>query len=678
MPDKYVGTEALNELVSKIKDLLNLKQDVLTFDTTPTSGSTNPVTSGGIYNAISGIVVNDGTLTITVNNTSAGTFSANQSSNNTINIPVPTTTSQLTNNSGFITNTVNDLVNYYTKSETYTKTEVANLIAGITTVTFQIVQTLPTADASTYFNTSKVIYMLQQSGGKTGDYYQEYITVRTGTDPNYTYSWELIGDTKIDLSGYVPTSRTIAGVDLVDNITKSELLTALNVEDGAQVNKIEIVKVNGSTLTIDTTDNSVNITVPVNLSDLQDDATHRLVTDTQISTWNAKQDAITGAASTITSNNLTTGRVVISNSSGKIDTSSITTTKLGYLTDVTSNIQSQINSKQDTLTAGSNITITTVDNNLTISATDTTYSSLPAASGGTSVSLVTTGEKYTWNSKATTADIENAFAGRILELDILDIMTAQQAAALMTPVVQAQTAPVTVIETLSTTITSTQLDGKDIIKLNLEDINYVAEIIFYRGVEGTGLNSNYTATIQAHDSSTGYFANNTFVLQGIGGAISSIALYIQPNLYVEKIGSASLTTTAQTLSAAVNELDSGKQDNMTAITTSEVDALFPELATGYTVSFADVTGSQSTNVAYGYIQYSTDSGATWNSCPLNSSLLNNIEKIRFKWNAIIDFISIATTNTHTAGQVLASGSNVTTVDYTLSADTTYYCYYEYD
>lgn len=35
----------------------------------------------------------------------------------------------------------------------------------------------------------------------------------------------------------------------------------------------------------------------------------------------------------------------------------------------------------------------------TINLTDTTYSSLAAASGGTAVSLVTTGEKYTWNNK---------------------------------------------------------------------------------------------------------------------------------------------------------------------------------------------------------------------------------------------------------------------------------------
>ena len=64
---------------------------------------------------------------------------------------------------------------------------------------------------------------------------------------------------------------------------------------------------------------------------------------------NGKQTTITGAASTVVSNNLTTGRVVISNSSGKIAVSSITDTKLGYLTDVTSNIQSQINGKQDTI-----------------------------------------------------------------------------------------------------------------------------------------------------------------------------------------------------------------------------------------------------------------------------------------------------------------------------------------
>ena len=57
-----------------------------------------------------------------------------------------------------------------------------------------------------------------------------------------------------------------------------------------------------------------------------------------------KQDTVTGAASTITSSNLTPDRALLSNGSGKVAASaSITSTELGYLDGVTSNIQSQFN-----------------------------------------------------------------------------------------------------------------------------------------------------------------------------------------------------------------------------------------------------------------------------------------------------------------------------------------------
>lgn len=59
---------------------------------------------------------------------------------------------------------------------------------------------------------------------------------------------------------FVDKGTTIAGVDLNDNITKAELLTALNVADGAQVNVIETVKVNGTALT--PTSKAVNIEIP--------------------------------------------------------------------------------------------------------------------------------------------------------------------------------------------------------------------------------------------------------------------------------------------------------------------------------------------------------------------------------------------------------------------------------
>lgn len=60
------------------------------------------------------------------------------------------------------------------------------------------------------------------------------------------------------------------------------------------------------------------------------------------------QAKLTGAATTIASSNLTASRALISNSSGKVAVSTITSAKLGYLTDVTSNIQAQINGVKTT------------------------------------------------------------------------------------------------------------------------------------------------------------------------------------------------------------------------------------------------------------------------------------------------------------------------------------------
>ena len=55
--------------------------------------------------------------------------------------------------------------------------------------------------------------------------------------------------------------------------------------------------------------------------------------------------AITGGASTIATSNLTASRALISNSSGKVAVSAVTSTELGYLDGVTSSIQTQLNAK---------------------------------------------------------------------------------------------------------------------------------------------------------------------------------------------------------------------------------------------------------------------------------------------------------------------------------------------
>jgi len=58
-----------------------------------------------------------------------------------------------------------------------------------------------------------------------------------------------------------------------------------------------------------------------------------------------KQDTITGAASSITSSNLTNYRALVSDGGGKVAVAATTSTEIGYLSGVTSNIQTQLNSK---------------------------------------------------------------------------------------------------------------------------------------------------------------------------------------------------------------------------------------------------------------------------------------------------------------------------------------------
>lgn len=61
-----------------------------------------------------------------------------------------------------------------------------------------------------------------------------------------------------------------------------------------------------------------------------------------------KQDTITGAATTVTTTDLTGSRVLVSNPGGKIAVSAVTTTEVGYLVGVTSDIQTQLNAKLST------------------------------------------------------------------------------------------------------------------------------------------------------------------------------------------------------------------------------------------------------------------------------------------------------------------------------------------
>ncbi len=128
--------------------------------------------------------VNDAALTIQKNGTTVATFTANSATPTTANIAVPTNNNELTNGAGYQTATeVQDAIN--------------DALEDITGIDFQVVQTLPATGEK------GVIYLISNSGSAP-NIYDEYIWLSASS------SYEKIGTTDIDLSGYQLSSELIA------------------------------------------------------------------------------------------------------------------------------------------------------------------------------------------------------------------------------------------------------------------------------------------------------------------------------------------------------------------------------------------------------------------------------------------------------------------------------------
>lgn len=128
-----------------------------------------------------------------------------------------------------------------------------------------------------------------------------------------------------DISGKADKATTLSGYGITDAYTQ----TQVNDKLSAKANKASTLAGYGIT---DAKISSGTITLGSN-------------SITPVTDISGKQDKITGAATTITSSNLTTNRALISNGSGKVAVSDVTSTQLGYLNSVTSNVQSQLNAK---------------------------------------------------------------------------------------------------------------------------------------------------------------------------------------------------------------------------------------------------------------------------------------------------------------------------------------------
>ena len=173
-------------------------------------------------------VVNNATLTIKRNGTTVQSFTANASSNKTADISVPTKTSDITNDSGFITKEVNDLTNYtktsdlpsvatsgnfadlqnkpttiagYGITDAYTKTEIDNKVASVYKYKGSV---------ATYAN-------LPSSGQVVGDVYN---VEENGA--NYAWdgtTWDKLGET-IDFSPYLLKTEAASTYATITNLNK--------------------------------------------------------------------------------------------------------------------------------------------------------------------------------------------------------------------------------------------------------------------------------------------------------------------------------------------------------------------------------------------------------------------------------------------------------------------------
>lgn len=153
-----------------------------------------------------------------------------------------------------------------------------------------------------------------------------------GVDPIIFTEFSSAGSYSADGQG-ITLSGTEFSLDL-DGSTLAKSGTGLKVNTGAITNAeiSNIADIDASKLG----DGSVSNTEFGYLNGLSGNI------QTQLS---GKQSTITGAASTVVSTDLTANRAVVSDVSGKLSASSATSTELGYLSGVTSSVQTQVSAK---------------------------------------------------------------------------------------------------------------------------------------------------------------------------------------------------------------------------------------------------------------------------------------------------------------------------------------------
>ena len=252
--------------------------------------------------------------------------------------------------------------------------------SGPTSAVFDITALM---NAATSANTASAVVRRDASGNFAAGTMTGNVTGNvTGniTTPSFTLGGTPVTASGAELNILDGVTATTAELNILDGVTATA--AELNVLDGVTATTAELNILDGVTATAAELNILDGVTATTTELNYIDGVTAPI--QSQIDTIVGGQLNITGAASTIVSDNLAVSRAVVSDASGKVAASVVTSTELGYLDGVTSSVQTQLNGKQATITGGASSISTT---NLSVSR-----ALVSDASGKVAASVVTEAE----------------------------------------------------------------------------------------------------------------------------------------------------------------------------------------------------------------------------------------------------------------------------------------------
>ncbi len=229
-------------------------------------------------------------------------------------------------------------IRYYLKAVSYKTTyltddQVNNIYLDLIDVSeindFPVTPSLPTLSVPT----TGTIIIIQGTKGDKGD---------TGSAPPLADGKVYIGDIN-----NLPVAQTLSGAITTTNTGVTSLSSGVvvnaNISASAAIDTSKLSALPDNNTAV-VTNGSGKLTTVTGVSSTEVGYLANVTSDIQTQ-LDSKVGSTSGAISTVVSSNLNTNRAVVSNGSGKITDSTTTSAEIGYVSGVTSAIQTQLNAR---------------------------------------------------------------------------------------------------------------------------------------------------------------------------------------------------------------------------------------------------------------------------------------------------------------------------------------------